>query len=59
MSAMLFTCEFIQSVATSLEESDPSLLQPYRGIKFERNFGHWFNHRWTEGEVEAKAGSQI
>ncbi|SJL13811.1 uncharacterized protein ARMOST_17259 [Armillaria ostoyae] len=48
MSAMLFMPEFIQSVANSLEESDPSFLRPYRGIHFERDFGCWFNHRWTK-----------
>jgi len=44
MSAALFTPDFIQSVANSLDEFDPSFLRPDGDINFERDFGQWFNH---------------
>ncbi|KAK0466752.1 uncharacterized protein EV420DRAFT_1505159 [Desarmillaria tabescens] len=44
MSAALFTPDFIQSVADSLDEFDPSFLRPDGDIPFERDFGQWFNH---------------
>ncbi|KAK0215005.1 hypothetical protein IW262DRAFT_256943 [Armillaria fumosa] len=44
MSAALFTPGFIQSVADSLDEFDPSFLRPDGDINFERDFGQWFNH---------------
>ncbi|KAK0501757.1 hypothetical protein EDD18DRAFT_748078 [Armillaria luteobubalina] len=43
-SAALFTPDFIQSVANSLDEFDPSFLRPDGDINFERDFGQWFNH---------------
>ncbi|PBK99951.1 hypothetical protein ARMGADRAFT_1008441 [Armillaria gallica] len=44
MSAALFTPDFIQSVANSLDEFDPSFLRPDGDINFERDFAQWFNH---------------
>ncbi|KAK0215884.1 hypothetical protein EDD85DRAFT_444888 [Armillaria nabsnona] len=44
MSAALFTPDFIQNVANSLDEFDPSFLRPDGDINFERDFGQWFNH---------------
>ncbi|KAK0489386.1 hypothetical protein IW261DRAFT_412421 [Armillaria novae-zelandiae] len=44
MSAALFTPDYIQSVANSLDEFDPSFLRPDGDINFERDFGQWFNH---------------
>lgn len=44
MSAALFTPDFIQSVANSLDEFDPTFLRPDGDINFERDFGQWFNH---------------
>ncbi|KAK0188433.1 hypothetical protein F5146DRAFT_665650 [Armillaria mellea] len=51
MSAALFTPDFIQSVANSLDEFDPSFLRPDGDINFERDFGQWFNHPDDVGEV--------
>lgn len=40
----LFANDFIQSVASSLDEFDPSIFRPEGGdINFERDFGQWFN----------------
>lgn len=38
----IFSSEFIQSVASSLDELDPTFLRP-EDINFERDFGQWFN----------------
>ncbi len=51
MSAALFTPDFIQSVANSLDEFDPSFLRPDGDIDFERDFGQWFNHPDDVGGV--------
>ncbi|KAG6909794.1 hypothetical protein DXG01_015287 [Tephrocybe rancida] len=39
----LFSSDFIQSVAGSLDDFDSSFLQPTGDINFERDFGQWFN----------------
>ncbi|KAK0501758.1 hypothetical protein EDD18DRAFT_748092 [Armillaria luteobubalina] len=44
MSAALYTPDFIQRVAESLDGPDPSFLRPDGDINFERDFGQWFNH---------------
>jgi hypothetical protein len=43
MSSSLFSTDFIQSVASSLDEFDPSLFRTDGDINFERDFGQWFN----------------
>jgi len=42
-SAAIFSTDFIQSVASSLDEFDTSLFRPDGDINFERDFGQWFN----------------
>jgi collagen type III alpha len=39
----LFSSDFIQSVASSLDEFDPSIFRSDGDINFERDFGQWFN----------------
>jgi hypothetical protein len=43
MSSSLFSSDFIQSIASSLDEFDPSLNQTDGDINFEHDFGQWFN----------------
>jgi len=43
MSGAIFSTDFIQSVASSLDEFDTSLFRPDGDINFERDFGQWFN----------------
>jgi hypothetical protein len=43
ISSNLFSNDFIQSVASSLDEFDPSMFRPDGDINFERDFGQWFN----------------
>jgi len=40
----LFATDFIQSVASSLDDFDPGMFRPDGDINFEREFGQWFNH---------------
>ncbi|KAJ7460737.1 hypothetical protein FB451DRAFT_1563197 [Mycena latifolia] len=42
-SDTLFSAEFIQSVATGLDEFDVGLFRGDGDINFERDFGQWFN----------------
>jgi len=39
----LFSSDFIQSVASSLDEFDPAIFRSDGDINFERDFGQWFN----------------
>jgi hypothetical protein len=41
--ANVFSTDFIQSVASSLDEFDPSVFSSERDLNFERDFGQWFN----------------
>lgn len=51
----LFSNEFITSVASSLDEFDPSLFRPGDDINFERDFGQWFNpDDMTTGGLDMK-----
>ncbi|KAF8075199.1 hypothetical protein FPV67DRAFT_620427 [Lyophyllum atratum] len=43
MSGGIFSTDFIQSVASSLDEFDTTLFRPDGDINFERDFGQWFN----------------
>ncbi|KAF5379411.1 hypothetical protein D9615_006498 [Tricholomella constricta] len=45
MSGAIFSSDFIQSVASSLDEFNPdmSMFRPDGDINFERDFGQWFN----------------
>jgi len=43
MAAGIFSSDFIQSVASSLDELDGNLFRPDGDINFERDFGQWFN----------------
>lgn len=39
----LFSHDFINSVASSLDDFDPSMFRPDGDINFERDFGQWFS----------------
>jgi hypothetical protein len=39
----IFSTDFIQSVARSLDDFDPGIFRPDGEIDFERDFGQWFN----------------
>jgi collagen type III alpha len=39
----IFTNDFINSVASSLEDFGPELFRQETDINFERDFGQWFN----------------
>jgi collagen type III alpha len=43
LSSNIFSTDFIQSVASSLDEFDPGIFRPDGDINFERDFGQWFN----------------
>jgi hypothetical protein len=43
LSSNIFSTDFIQSVASSLDEYDPGIFRPDGDINFERDFGQWFN----------------
>lgn len=43
MAGGIFSSDFIQSVASSLDELDGTLFRPDGDINFERDFGQWFN----------------
>jgi collagen type III alpha len=43
LSSNIFSTDFIQSVASSLDEFDPAMFRPDGDINFERDFGQWFN----------------
>jgi hypothetical protein len=43
MPSNIFSNDFIQSVASSLDEFDPTVFRPDGDINFERDFGQWFN----------------
>jgi collagen type III alpha len=43
LSSNIFSTDFIQSVASSLDEFDPAIFRPDGDINFERDFGQWFN----------------
>jgi hypothetical protein len=43
MPSNIFSNDFIQSVASSLDEFDPTVFRPEGDINFERDFGQWFN----------------
>uniref|UniRef100_A0A0W0G9C8 Uncharacterized protein n=1 Tax=Moniliophthora roreri TaxID=221103 RepID=A0A0W0G9C8_MONRR len=42
--ADMFSNEFMQSVASQLEDFETGLFRPDGDINFERDFGQWFNH---------------
>lgn len=43
LTSNIFSTDFIQSVASSLDEFDPGIFRPDGDINFERDFGQWFN----------------
>lgn len=43
MADNIFTTDFINSVASSLDEFETTLFRPDGDINFERDFGQWFN----------------
>ena len=49
LSSNIFSTDFIQSVASSLDEFDPALFRPDGDINFERDFGQWFNQDAMSG----------
>src|ERR1700722_2256062 len=55
MPSNLFSTDFIQSVASSLDEFDAgSLFRSDNDINFERDFGQWFNHPEDVGSLDLK-----
>ena len=54
MAPGLFSNDFIQSVASSLEGLDAQLFPTDGDINFERDFGQWFNGDDVNGTLELK-----